>query len=72
MKEAIAAQRVVQTGQSVFEMETIMNDTGADSDGFGHRPGLVTGRVSCSLPFSGSYHVRIGCRLCSPCEFGCR
>ena len=72
MKEVIAAQRAMQTGQSVFEMETIMNDTGADSDGFGHHPGLVTGRVSCSLPFSGSSRVRIARRLCSPCEFGCR
>ncbi|KAM5537340.1 hypothetical protein V8D89_009070 [Ganoderma adspersum] len=62
MKEAIAAQRAVQAGQSVFEMETIMNDTGVDSDGAGHHPGLVTGRISCSMPFSKDGHdlVAIG------------
>ncbi|KAI1795435.1 CNH-domain-containing protein [Ganoderma leucocontextum] len=56
MKEVIAAQRTVQARQSVFQVETITDDTSADKDGSALHPGLVTGRISCSMPFSKDGH----------------
>ncbi|TBU55674.1 CNH-domain-containing protein [Dichomitus squalens] len=53
MKEAIGARRAAQAEGSVFQVETITDDTSLPS---AHHPGLITGRISCSLPFAKDGH----------------
>ena len=51
LRGAIAARRAAQAEGSVFEAETITSDTAVSQDAPAHHPGLVTGRISCSIPF---------------------
>ena len=48
MKEAIAARRAAQAEESIFQVETITDDTNLASV---RHPGVISGRVTCSLPF---------------------
>ena len=57
LKEAIAACRAAQAESSVFRFETITADTAGSQDAPAHRLGLVTGRITCSLPFSECKHL---------------
>ncbi|KAI0742489.1 CNH-domain-containing protein [Daedaleopsis nitida] len=52
MKEAVAATKAAQAENSVFSVETITSDTASSQDTPAHHPGLVTGRISCTLPFA--------------------
>lgn len=55
IREAVAARMKAQADRSVFQVETITSDTASSQDAPAHQPGLVTGRISCSLPFSEFY-----------------
>ena len=48
MKEAIAARKAAQAEESIFQVETITDDTNLASV---RHPGVISGRVICSLPF---------------------
>ncbi|KAI0702715.1 CNH domain-containing protein [Earliella scabrosa] len=52
IRDAVAARKAVQEERSVFQVETITADTADSQDAPAHHPGLVTGRISCSLPFA--------------------
>ncbi|KAI0751992.1 CNH-domain-containing protein [Fomes fomentarius] len=52
IREAVAARMKAQADRSVFQVETITSDTAMSQDAPAHQPGLVTGRISCSLPFT--------------------
>ncbi|KAI0641008.1 CNH-domain-containing protein [Trametes meyenii] len=54
MREAIALRRAVQESGSIFRLETITADTAGSQEAPAHQSGLVTGRVSCTLPFGTS------------------
>ncbi|KAI0826493.1 CNH-domain-containing protein [Trametes gibbosa] len=51
IREAIEARKSAQERTSIFRLETITADTALSQEAPAHQPGLVTGRVSCTLPF---------------------
>ena len=51
LRAAIAARREERAAESVFAPLTITADTAASQDAPAALPGLVTGRIACSLPF---------------------
>ncbi|KAI0632704.1 CNH-domain-containing protein [Trametes polyzona] len=51
MREAMAATRAAQDARGIFQLETITAETASSQDVPTHQPGLVTGRVACTLPF---------------------
>ncbi|KAI0706017.1 CNH domain-containing protein [Cerioporus squamosus] len=51
-REAIAARKATQAEEGVFRVETITSEIASTQDAPAHQPGLVTGRISCTLPFT--------------------
>ena len=51
LRDAIAGRQAAQATTNVFAAETITSDTAASQDAPAHQPGLITGRITCSLPF---------------------
>ncbi|KAI0371007.1 CNH-domain-containing protein [Pilatotrama ljubarskyi] len=63
LREALAARRAAQEAGSIFRLETITRDTAESQEAPAHAEGLVTGRVTCTLPFGmsdGRHFVAIG------------
>ena len=54
LREAIGARRANLAAASVFDAETITSDTAMSQHAPAGPPGLVTGRIACSLPFGES------------------
>ncbi|KAI0334265.1 CNH-domain-containing protein [Cubamyces sp. BRFM 1775] len=63
MLEAISARKAAQEPNSIFGLETITSNTASSQEAPAHQSGLVTGHISCTLPFgtsSGRQFVAIG------------
>ncbi|RPD76827.1 CNH-domain-containing protein [Lentinus tigrinus ALCF2SS1-7] len=52
LREAVAARKMIQAEEGVFRVETITTETATSQDAPSHQPGLVTGQISCTLPFT--------------------
>ena len=52
LREAVSARKTTQAEQGVFRVETITSEIAFSQDAPAHQAGLVTGRISCTLPFS--------------------
>ncbi|KAH9886981.1 CNH-domain-containing protein [Cubamyces lactineus] len=63
MLEAISARKAAQEPNSIFSLETITSNTASSQEAPAHQSGLVTGYISCTLPFGtsdGRQFVAIG------------
>ncbi|TFK84447.1 CNH-domain-containing protein [Polyporus arcularius HHB13444] len=52
LRDAVAARKNAQAEEGVFRVETITSEIASSQDAPAHQPGLVTGRISCTLPFT--------------------
>ena len=55
MLEAMSARKAAQEPNSIFSLETITSNTASSQEAPAHQSGLVTGYISCTLPF-GAFH----------------